>query len=140
VWQAGQYAEQRGRARLAGDFDREADKTLALVGEMAGMGQHGGEEADKHQDGEPASPAVEWEDTMNAMNRRSSPKNTFWKLIDRESGAENHMYRLALQGRRSPQAADRERSPERPPNAAPDPHPRPALPVYIPITSASRIT
>jgi FtsP/CotA-like multicopper oxidase with cupredoxin domain len=27
---------------------------------------------------------------MNAMNRRSSPKNMFWKLIDRSTGAENH--------------------------------------------------
>jgi len=79
------------RARLAGDFDRPADKTLALVGEMAGMGQHRGEHQDgEHQDGGHASPALEWEDTMIAMNRRSSPKNMFWKLIDRESGAENH--------------------------------------------------
>jgi FtsP/CotA-like multicopper oxidase with cupredoxin domain len=78
------------RARLAGDFEREADKTLGLVGEMAGMGQHGGEEAGDHQDDGHASPVLEWEDTMVAMNRRSSSKNMFWKLIDRASGAENH--------------------------------------------------
>ena len=80
------------RARLIRDFDREADKTLALVGEMAGMGQHGMEqhEGGEHTDGGHAGPALEWEDTMNAMNRRSSPKNMFWKLIDRQSGAENH--------------------------------------------------
>jgi FtsP/CotA-like multicopper oxidase with cupredoxin domain len=80
------------RTRLAGDFDRPADKTLALVGEMAGMEQDGAEqEADDHADDEHAGPAVEWEDTMNMMNRRSSPKNMFWKLIDRETGAENHL-------------------------------------------------
>jgi FtsP/CotA-like multicopper oxidase with cupredoxin domain len=73
------------RTRLAGDFERPADKTLALVGEMAGMAPE-----DEHQDDEHASPIVEWEDTMNAMNRRSSPKNMVWKLIDRETGAENH--------------------------------------------------
>jgi len=79
------------RARLASDFEREADKTLALVGEMAGMGQHGGEHQEgEHQGGNHVSPALEWEDTMIAMNRRSSPKNMFWKLIDRETGAENH--------------------------------------------------
>jgi FtsP/CotA-like multicopper oxidase with cupredoxin domain len=79
------------RARLADDVARPADKTLALVGEMAGMGQHSmGEQAGEHQDSGHAGPAVEWEDTMNAMNRRSSPKNMFWKLIDRASGAENH--------------------------------------------------
>ncbi len=79
------------RVRLEGDFKREADKTLALVGEMAGMGQHGEEhQGGEHQDGDHASPALEWEDTMIAMNRRSSPKNMFWKLIDRATGAENH--------------------------------------------------
>ena len=75
------------RARLSGDFDRPADKSLSLVGEMAGMGK----QEDEHQDDQHAGPAVEWEDTMNAMNRRSSPKNMFWKLIDRETGAENHV-------------------------------------------------
>jgi FtsP/CotA-like multicopper oxidase with cupredoxin domain len=70
------------RTGLAGDFDRTADKTLALVGEMAGMGEHA--------DDEHGVPVLEWEDTMNAMNRRSSPKNMFWSLIDRETGAENH--------------------------------------------------
>ena len=74
------------RARLSGDVDRPADKTLSLVGEMAGMAP----QEDEHQDGEHAGPVVEWEDTMNAMNRRSSPKNMVWKLIDRETGAENH--------------------------------------------------
>ncbi len=79
------------RARLAADFERQPDKTLAFVGEMAGMGQHGGGHASgEHQDGGHASPAVEWEDTMNRMNRASSPKNMFWKLIDRQTGAENH--------------------------------------------------
>jgi FtsP/CotA-like multicopper oxidase with cupredoxin domain len=79
------------RARLAGEVDRPADKTLALVGEMAGMGQHGeGEQDGEHQDDGQGDPAVEWEDTMNAMNRRSSPSNMFWKLIDRETSAENH--------------------------------------------------
>jgi FtsP/CotA-like multicopper oxidase with cupredoxin domain len=79
------------RACLASDFERGADKTLALVGEMAGMSQHGGEhEAGEHEDSGHASPALEWEDTMIAMNRRSSPKNMFWKLIDRQTGAENH--------------------------------------------------
>jgi FtsP/CotA-like multicopper oxidase with cupredoxin domain len=74
------------RAHLAGDFERPADKTLALVGEMAGMGP----QEDAHQDDDHAGPIVEWEDTMNAMNRRSSPKNMVWKLIDRETGAANH--------------------------------------------------
>ena len=94
------------RTRLAEDFDRPADKTLALVGEMAGMGQ----QEDEHQDDEHASPALEWEDTMNAMNRRSSPKNMFWKLIDRETGAENHAIDWRFRIGDRVQAADRKRA------------------------------
>jgi FtsP/CotA-like multicopper oxidase with cupredoxin domain len=82
------------RARLAADLARPADKTLALVGAMTGMavmGPHGGgHEGGEHEGGDHATPALEWEDTMNRMNRASSPKNMFWKLIDGETGAENH--------------------------------------------------
>jgi FtsP/CotA-like multicopper oxidase with cupredoxin domain len=74
------------RARLAEEINRPADKTLALVGEMAGMGQHGGAHGEEHGH---AGPAVEWEDTMNAMNRASSPRNMFWSLVDTATGAEN---------------------------------------------------
>lgn len=74
------------RAGLSDDIGRPADKTLALVGEMAGMGQHGGAHGEEHGH---AGPAVEWEDTMNAMNRASSPHNMFWSLVDTATGAEN---------------------------------------------------
>ncbi len=33
---------------------------------------------------------LEWEDLMPEINRASNPTNMIWKLIDRESGAENH--------------------------------------------------
>ena len=69
------------RARIAADFDRPPDKTLALIGDMGHGGEpHGGHPADD----------IEWEDTMEWMNRMSSPKNMHWKLVDRETGAENH--------------------------------------------------
>ena len=32
---------------------------------------------------------IEWEDDMVAVNRMTTPANTRWKLIDRETGAEN---------------------------------------------------
>jgi FtsP/CotA-like multicopper oxidase with cupredoxin domain len=41
---------------------------------------HGGEESD----------GLEWEDLMPDINRRTDPSNMIWKLIDRESGGENH--------------------------------------------------
>lgn len=35
------------------------------------------------------SDGLEWEDLMPAINRASDPSNMIWKLIDRETGAEN---------------------------------------------------
>jgi FtsP/CotA-like multicopper oxidase with cupredoxin domain len=74
------------RVSIAADFDRAPDKTLALVGEM-GHGGHGG-----HPAGD-----IEWEDTMELMNRMSTPKNMHWKLVDRETGAENHAIQWSFQ-------------------------------------------
>lgn len=68
------------RVRIAADFDRLPDKTLALMAEMPGMGHHGA----GHQ-----VEAIEWEDIMEEMNRVSSPTNMFWKLVDRATGAIN---------------------------------------------------
>jgi FtsP/CotA-like multicopper oxidase with cupredoxin domain len=48
---------------------------------------------DHHGDAHPPnSPGdgVEWEDDMVELNRMTTPANTRWKLIDRETGAENH--------------------------------------------------
>jgi FtsP/CotA-like multicopper oxidase with cupredoxin domain len=69
------------RASIAADVARPPDKTLALVGEMAGMDGHGGD--DQHG-------GIEWEDTMARMNRTSHPGNMSWQMIDRETGAANH--------------------------------------------------
>src|SRR6266487_2969620 len=33
---------------------------------------------------------IEWEDTMEEMNRMSTPQNMFWKLVDGVTGAANH--------------------------------------------------
>jgi FtsP/CotA-like multicopper oxidase with cupredoxin domain len=68
------------RARLEADLERPPDKTLALVAEMPGMKHHG--EGHAHVD-------IEWEDTMKLHNRMTTPSNMFWKLVDRETGAEN---------------------------------------------------
>jgi FtsP/CotA-like multicopper oxidase with cupredoxin domain len=69
----------------------------SLVGE-ADMGhEHSGHEHEGH---EPHSDAhevhdhaaaggIEWEDDMVEVNRMTTPANMRWKLIDRETGAEN---------------------------------------------------
>ncbi len=68
------------RAKIAATAFRQPDKTLALVAEMPGMEHHGG---GHHLE------AIEWEDTMEEMNRMSTPENMFWKLVDTSSGAAN---------------------------------------------------
>jgi FtsP/CotA-like multicopper oxidase with cupredoxin domain len=45
---------------------------------------HGGHDHGDHGDG------LEWEDLMPEINRASDPTNMIWKLVDRETGAENH--------------------------------------------------
>jgi FtsP/CotA-like multicopper oxidase with cupredoxin domain len=45
---------------------------------------HGGHDHGDHGDD------LEWEDLMPEINRQTDPTNMIWKLIDRESGAENH--------------------------------------------------
>ena len=48
--------------------------------------EHGGEE--QHHD-HAAGDGIEWEDDMVEINRMTTPANMRWKLIDRETGAEN---------------------------------------------------
>ncbi|HEX6555597.1 MAG TPA: multicopper oxidase family protein [Ktedonobacteraceae bacterium] len=72
------------RATFASEADRQPDKTLELVAEMPGM-----EHMEHHMGGHHLE-AIEWEDTMEEMNRMSTPENMFWKLVDGETGAVNH--------------------------------------------------
>jgi len=46
--------------------------------------ENGGHEHGDHGDG------LEWEDLMPEINRQTDPTNMIWKLVDRETGAENH--------------------------------------------------
>ena len=47
--------------------------------------EHGHGEGHDHS----ATDGIEWEDDMVDVNRMTTPANTHWKLIDRETGAEN---------------------------------------------------
>src|SRR5215210_4307330 len=48
------------------------------------LGGYGGYHHGDHGDG------LEWEDLMPEINRQTDPTNMIWKLVDRETGAENH--------------------------------------------------
>jgi FtsP/CotA-like multicopper oxidase with cupredoxin domain len=65
------------RTRLAADFDRPPDKTLILVGEMAGSVLHGG----RHQHGR---------SSMETRMESGHQMSMVWKIIDEASGAVNH--------------------------------------------------
>ncbi len=52
-----------------------------------GQGEHGHHHG--HGDAEPSAQGIEWEDDMVEVNRLTTPSNMRWKLVDRESGAEN---------------------------------------------------
>ena len=49
--------------------------------------EHGGHDHDDHGD---HGDGLEWEDLMPEINRATDPTNMIWKLIDGETGAENH--------------------------------------------------
>ena len=57
-------------------------------------GDHGGHEHREHHHGAhdhgDHGDGLEWEDLMPEINRATDPTNMIWKLIDRQTGAENH--------------------------------------------------
>jgi FtsP/CotA-like multicopper oxidase with cupredoxin domain len=56
--------------------------------------QHGGHEHDQHEHGAHEhgdhGDGLEWEDLMPEINRASDAHNMLWKLVDPQSGSENH--------------------------------------------------
>jgi FtsP/CotA-like multicopper oxidase with cupredoxin domain len=60
-------------------------------GHAHGEHAHGEHDHDGHDHGaHDHGDGLEWEDLMPEINRASDTTNMFWKLIDGESGAENH--------------------------------------------------
>jgi FtsP/CotA-like multicopper oxidase with cupredoxin domain len=54
-----------------------------------GHGHHGHHHEPAHQHETETAQGIEWEDDMVEVNRMTTPANMRWKLVDRESGAEN---------------------------------------------------
>jgi FtsP/CotA-like multicopper oxidase with cupredoxin domain len=64
-------------------------------------GEHAGHDAEGHgghgshskhgesEHGHDTAPGIEWEDDMVEVNRRTTPANMRWKLVDQATGAEN---------------------------------------------------
>jgi FtsP/CotA-like multicopper oxidase with cupredoxin domain len=61
-------------------------------GEGEGHTEHDGHEHDHHHHGghvHDTAQGIEWEDDMVEVNRMTTPANMRWKLVDRDTGAEN---------------------------------------------------
>ena len=56
-------------------------------GEHKSHGHHGHHAEPEHTHSTPQG--IEWEDDMVEVNRMTTPANTRWKLVDRDTGAEN---------------------------------------------------
>ena len=61
--------------------------TLAVAGRSAAVGDHESA-ADEHQHDHEAG-GIEWEDDMVELNRRTTPANTRWKIVEPSTGTEN---------------------------------------------------
>jgi FtsP/CotA-like multicopper oxidase with cupredoxin domain len=51
---------------------------------------HGHEHAEKQHETHGEADGIEWEDDMVDVNRVTTPANTHWSFVDRETGAVNH--------------------------------------------------
>jgi FtsP/CotA-like multicopper oxidase with cupredoxin domain len=54
-----------------------------------GHGRHGEDQAHTGGHAHATAQGIEWEDDMVEVNRMTTPANMRWKLVDRETGAEN---------------------------------------------------
>ena len=99
--------EPRGRQRRAGalpemrdeadpdrvSFRRRSNSSTTGRGGDRATPAHSGTTATattaRHGHGHDAAGSIEWEDTMEAVNRRSNPANMRWMLVDRETGKAN---------------------------------------------------
>jgi FtsP/CotA-like multicopper oxidase with cupredoxin domain len=62
---------------------------VQLVAEAGGGHGQEGHEHEGHAHDHEAAGGIEWEDDMVEVNRITTPANMRWKLVDRETGAEN---------------------------------------------------
>ena len=72
-----EHEEQHGHGHAHG---HEAE------GEQA---EHGGEGPGERGHAHDTAQGIEWEDDMVEVNRKTTPANMRWKLVDRDTGAEN---------------------------------------------------
>ena len=80
------------RMALAGYVAARPEKTLAFVAEMDMGAIAPGHDHHHHHGGHAGADGdgIEWEDDMADLNRLTTPANTRWMLVDRDTGSSNH--------------------------------------------------
>ena len=76
-------------ARPLPGMRHEAARRPSLMADAGGGHEHEGHEHAAEAHDHAAAGGIEWEDDMVDVNRITTPANMRWKLIDRETGAEN---------------------------------------------------
>jgi FtsP/CotA-like multicopper oxidase with cupredoxin domain len=61
----------------------------ALANLESHRGDHPEAAAERHDEHAHEAGSIEWEDTMEAVNRETNPSNMWWLLVDRETGERN---------------------------------------------------
>jgi FtsP/CotA-like multicopper oxidase with cupredoxin domain/nitrite reductase/ring-hydroxylating ferredoxin subunit len=85
------------RKEIAADFEREADKTIVLLGEMVGgesmppMSHSGMSHSEmSHSGAHSHSAGIEWEDSGALHDSMAESAMMTWKIVDRATGKANH--------------------------------------------------
>jgi FtsP/CotA-like multicopper oxidase with cupredoxin domain len=82
-------ASHEGHAHGGHEQDHGEHEHGDHSGHDHGEQDHGGHDHGGHAHGDHGD-GLEWEDLMPEINRASDTSNMFWKLVDRETGDENH--------------------------------------------------
>jgi FtsP/CotA-like multicopper oxidase with cupredoxin domain len=85
----GHQGHEHERHHGHGDDDRDVGKDHDGH-RHHGRGHHGhNRQHGEHEHDHDTAQGIEWEDDMVEVNRMTTPANMRWKLVDRETGAEN---------------------------------------------------
>jgi len=85
----GHHGHEHERHHGHGDDDRDVGKDHDGH-RHDGHGHHGhNRQHGEHEHDHDTAQGIEWEDDMVEVNRMTTPANMRWKLVDRETGAEN---------------------------------------------------
>lgn len=83
-------AQARGHGHEGHDHEHHDVHEHSDAGDEPGRDAHAHAHAHAHEGHDHAATrGIEWEDDMVDVNRMTTPANMRWKLIDRETGAEN---------------------------------------------------